>query len=145
MLPLGVLVLELGIAPETHGLSLPLLTHWWLSVLLGLSPLLPCPSFPFVPMAPHFLPCSHLPLSPLGPRAGKAHPTLWSSPLSQLRHTSVCTLPPTRKVEKTRMMRGAAKRKLRHAPLGKTEGRHEEGEILCPHSHLGPVWSETQP
>lgn len=47
----------------------------------------------------------------------RCRPTSYSSPLSQLRHTSVCTLPPTRKVAKTRRMRGTAKRKLKATPL----------------------------
>lgn len=53
----------------------------------------------------------------LPPSWNRPRPTSYSSPLSQLRHTSVCTLPPTRKVAKMRRMRGAAKRKLKATPL----------------------------
>lgn len=78
-----------------------------------------------------------LPLSWNRPR-----PTSYSSPLSQLRHTSVCTLPPTRKVAKTRRMRGAAKRKLKATPLEVrdiVEGMWKLTALNhpCPHSHPG--------
>lgn len=80
---------------------------------------------------------SWLPLSWSRPR-----PTSYSSPLSQLRHTSVCTLPPTRKVAKTRRMRGAAKRKLKATPLqvrDMAEGTWKLTALdqACPHPHPG--------
>lgn len=66
-------------------------------------------------------------------------PTSNSSPLSQLWHTRVCTLPPTRKVAKTRRMRGAANRKLKPTPLGSvTDASRERGHWLPPtpvHTH----------
>lgn len=81
------------------------------SFLLSLSPT--CTSGSHFLLTQSLGPISvQLPLSWSRPR-----PTSYSSPLSQLRHTSVCTLPPTRKVANTRRMSGAAKRKLKATPL----------------------------
>lgn len=49
-------------------------------------------------------------------------------------------MPPTRKVRKTRRMRGAAKRKLKPTPLGRAKGRLRGAgwlprPALCPQPH----------
>lgn len=72
----------------------------------------------------------------------RCRPTSYSSPLSQLRHTSVCTLPPTRKVAKTRRMRGAAKRQLKATPLEVRDMIKGMRKLTarthpCPHPHPG--------
>jgi hypothetical protein len=107
------------------------------------------PHLILLPPGPIFHLLLWLPLPPdsvswpkLPPSWNRPRPTSYSSPLSQLRHTSVCTLPPTRKVTKTRRMRGTAKRKLKATPLevrDMVEGMWKLSALSypCPHPRPG--------
>lgn len=143
-----------ALGPGQHLRDSPSTVHWRVSVSffghvcltspLPLSLLPPTTTFP----QPSCLPILPPPPSPGGP-VSRDGPTSKSSPLSQLWHTSVCTLPPTRKVANTRRMRGAAKRKLRPTPLwkarGRTEGQQGLAALTTPSVPPAPQGQPAQP
>lgn len=131
--------------PPSTGRFLSLSLAMSVSLLPSLSS-----SYSRPPLSPNPPVCPYCPPppSPGGP-VSRDGPTSKSSPLSQLWHTSVCTLPPTRKVANTRRMRGAAKRKLRPTPLwkvrGRTEGQQGLAALTIPSVPPAPQGQPAQP